>query len=67
MLRGRVDFSLISNYPGDKALGQSHFMVKLNAPPSALNPGDLRVGANPESSIPIFASRFEAGIRQTGC
>ena len=40
-------------------------MVKLGIPDSALNPGDLGIGAHPKSSIPIFASCFKAGIRQT--
>ena len=66
MLRGRVDFSLKSGYASDKAFWQSQFVVKLGIPNYALNPGDLRISANPKSSIPIFADRFKAGIRQTG-
>ena len=34
---------------------QSQFVVKLGTPHSALNSGDLRIGTNPKSSIPIFA------------
>ena len=65
MLGGRVKFSLISGYTGDKAFWQSQVVVKLGIPNSALNPGDLSIGANPESSIPIFAGSFKTGIRQT--
>ena len=65
VLGGGVHFSLISGYNVDKAFRQSQFVVKLGIPDCALNPGDLGISTNPKSSIPIFASCFKAGVRQT--
>src|SRR5215469_6853461 len=64
MLGRGIHFSLISGYNIDKASRQPHFVVKLGIPGSALNPGDLGICTNPNSSIPIFASCFKAGVWQ---
>jgi len=39
-------------------------VVKLGTARSALNPGDLRIRANPKSSIPVFTGCFKAGIHR---
>jgi len=66
MLRARIDFPLISPDTRDKAFWQSHLMVKQRRSGSALDPSNLGIGADPKSTIQVFAVRLKASIRQTG-